>query len=572
MKEFKLKNTPADNVEVEGNETVKLPNDLTFQFNGPDHSNGGIDTYLPDSSKIFSKRIKLSKEVVSEILGKDSKKMSPAELSKKFDTTKYFEIMNSPLYDEKSKKTAQIMFEKNKASQETIFAAQEMTKTKQPLQKEMFKLGGMKYPNGGFTNVKGFTNVPITDSLGFSTMDPDPNKTGAYANLNNQTYQLSGKDETGVPFDLLTHPFITQGIYKNYEYDGKNDSVIRDYQKKMMGLDDSGKSLGDDTSKTRQKTYLDFYFNSGMQPWKHSRPLYGEIDGKKTILTKDNYEKASNVDYSPIVDGDTDYQQIMSYISPLGKPNKPGVVNPLETPMKPVVSNEHMSIPEVSTSGPGVLDKTKGHDIQDVVNGSQQAYLLSQLLNLKKKNPYYTHAPLDIAYTRFEPTNTKAQERGFNQAKESIMNSGLPEQVKQAQLAQLYGKMQDSIGQNTIQNVQGDLANDNNNIQLFNQVNNANNQDRVRANYQYVQEDDRAQFMKEAQAEEIKKNMFNMWRQSAMNKSDISLVNELSSRYNFDPKLVKAVYEQGKGTKPDYSVLDAVLAMQNFYKTKDTKE
>lgn len=191
-----------------------------------------------------------------------------------------------------------------------------------------------------------------------------------------------------------------------------------------------------------------------------------------------------------------------------------------------------------------------------------QADLLGQLLSLHKKTPYYTYSPKNVAYTRFEPINTRAQERAFNSAKESIMNSNLPEQVKQAQLAQLNANLQDQVGNVALQNQQGDLANDNRNIEVYRDAMNFNTADRVRANYQYTAENDRAEFLKQAQAQEIKNNMYEIWRKSAENKTNLSMINELSQRYKFDPNQIKAIYQNGKGMNNDFSVLDAIMIAQ----------
>lgn len=590
MKNYKVKNTPQDNVEVEGGETVKLPNYSTFKFEGNSHAEGGIDTYLPEGSMVFSDKVKLPKEVVSAILGKQvNKKKTPAELSKQFDTTKYLAIINDKkgLYDDKAKKTAEVMLQKNLTAQDSIFTAQEAIKEGINTSPEFFSYGGRieKYQDGGlFENTPKFEDYPIKlsalDTLGFSTEDPDPTKSGHYINLNGKTYKLGNKNEGDtLPFDLITHPYITDGIYKNYEFNGKNASIIKDYQQKMLGLDSNNKNLSDEQSVTRQKNYLDFYFKSGMVPWNHSKPLYGNINGQRTQLTPENYSTASDIDFSPIVDGDTDYQQLLSYGLPLISDesqalkfkNKPVNTLPQVNPVLQSGNNLTLNTPPINTTPEE--GNNSFFSIQDRINGVAQADLLGQLLSLYKKPAEYTFAPKNVAYTRFEPINTRAQERAFNSAKESIMNSNLPEQVKQAQLAQLNANLQDQIGNVALQNQQGDLANDNRNIEVFRTAYDFNTAEKARANYQYRVDNDRAEYLKQAQAQEIKNNMHEIWRKTAENKTNLSMINELSQRYKFDPNTIKAIYQKGKGANNDFSVLDAILiAQQQNQQTASKKE
>ncbi|NDB86625.1 MAG: hypothetical protein EB127_28620, partial [Alphaproteobacteria bacterium] len=117
------------NVEVENLETVKLPNGELNKFEGPSHAQGGIPTNLPEGSKIFSHYLKPDPKIVETVLGKKAKPgLSYADLSKKFPTKKWENILNNPDADSFQKNTAQVKLEKNKAMLETIFQAQELDK------------------------------------------------------------------------------------------------------------------------------------------------------------------------------------------------------------------------------------------------------------------------------------------------------------------------------------------------------------------------------------------------------------------------------------------------------------
>jgi hypothetical protein len=58
--------TAKSKVEVEGEETAKLPDGGFIDFEGPSHEEGGINTNLPVGTDIFSKRIKIGGETMAE--------------------------------------------------------------------------------------------------------------------------------------------------------------------------------------------------------------------------------------------------------------------------------------------------------------------------------------------------------------------------------------------------------------------------------------------------------------------------------------------------------------------------
>jgi hypothetical protein len=123
------------NALVEGGEVMQTPDGVTQNITGEKHSDrpdgmGGTLLNLPTNTKIFSKKTKLDKNVVSDILErKVNKKMSPADIAKKFDTKKYEKVLLDPTSDQLAKRTASIMKEKNEASLNKLFAIQESMKS-----------------------------------------------------------------------------------------------------------------------------------------------------------------------------------------------------------------------------------------------------------------------------------------------------------------------------------------------------------------------------------------------------------------------------------------------------------
>ena len=87
--------------EVEGEETAVLPDSELVKFKGKKHKDGGIKVDLPNGTRIYSEYSTAPQEIVEQVLGKKTKgKMSYAELSKKFPTKPYMEILENEKSDE----------------------------------------------------------------------------------------------------------------------------------------------------------------------------------------------------------------------------------------------------------------------------------------------------------------------------------------------------------------------------------------------------------------------------------------------------------------------------------------
>lgn len=118
--------------EVEGEETAVLPDSELVKFKGKKHDQGGIKVDLPNGTRIYSEHTKAPSEIVEQVLGKKVKgKMSYADLSKKFPTKNYMEILDNPDSDQYQKNSAQIKLMNNLSKLDTIFFAQEQEKKTQ---------------------------------------------------------------------------------------------------------------------------------------------------------------------------------------------------------------------------------------------------------------------------------------------------------------------------------------------------------------------------------------------------------------------------------------------------------
>lgn len=117
IKEIGGQGTPS--VEVEGNEHIKLPNGFSQEIKGKSHSEGGIPLNLPLDSKVFSEKLKIETP---------KGKKSYADLAKKFETKKDFDMLNAKYADGIQKSTADMMIKFKNQQLENLFEMQEQNK------------------------------------------------------------------------------------------------------------------------------------------------------------------------------------------------------------------------------------------------------------------------------------------------------------------------------------------------------------------------------------------------------------------------------------------------------------
>ena len=79
--------TNSSQVEVEGEETLELPNGKTKKMKGPSHENGGIDINLPDNTLVFSDRISVDGKTMAQRKDHRQKKIARLEKKLKADNT-----------------------------------------------------------------------------------------------------------------------------------------------------------------------------------------------------------------------------------------------------------------------------------------------------------------------------------------------------------------------------------------------------------------------------------------------------------------------------------------------------
>ena len=165
------------NAEVEKQENSVAPNGQFTQFNGPDHSNGGVKTQLAPGEMVFSDRLKLGKKTF-------------AQLNKSNNTNKEDKILEDSKSGNISTRTAALMkMAKLKSSEELFIILVQLKQSKVenyakkmgvslPLmllpndQNQQYSYGGMnlpKYPDGvrfgGSEDRKTFLENKINNEL-----------------------------------------------------------------------------------------------------------------------------------------------------------------------------------------------------------------------------------------------------------------------------------------------------------------------------------------------------------------------------------------------------------------------
>ena len=134
---YSLNAVPRDqaNIEAEGGETVltDLDNDGLFglyDIKGPRHSSGGVPLNLPEQSFIFSdtKDMKLGGEDLKEFGINSRKKITPAQVSRKYDLNTYYGTYKDQFADDIQVKSAELMMDKNKKSLSKLAFVQEAKK------------------------------------------------------------------------------------------------------------------------------------------------------------------------------------------------------------------------------------------------------------------------------------------------------------------------------------------------------------------------------------------------------------------------------------------------------------
>ena len=115
--------------------------------------------------------------------------------------------------------------------------------------------------------------------------------------------------------------------------------------------------------------------------------------------------------------------------------------------------------------------------------------------------------------------------------------------------------MAEGVNQVDITNYQGNLANQNANIQRVDAARDFNAQNRNAANLNYLQSLGAARNMVDRQRQELIDRMTDRWRSRLQNQMNIQLLNQMVPNYAFNPE--GGVQYKPGSTTTDFDLLDA---------------
>lgn len=389
------------NVEVEDQETVKTPDGKLFKFEGDTHEQGGIQTQLPGGSIIFSDHIKAPQNITELVLGrKTNKKYSYADLSKKFPTQKSLNTLKNPDSDQFETNTAELTLNKNQAMLDTIFSAQEAEKMQKSNKK--FQDGGMTpdfstspFDNDSFPYVnqredyeQGKSNLPVVDY--YTYLKELPNRT----NLD------PGYEDVG----------------KSYPFDSGRGSVA----KYLFEPDGQPKTVSSATPTVQTK-----------KPTGKGRP----VKASAPVPIEDNFKASVPLPFDPLPQRDLSSIQLSSI----------NQRNPFEK--NQAVSDTEMNSDTENYPG---FAKSRGKSkfgINPKLAGTIMDIGLALSDNLNVEAPILFNNKTYPLFNRFVNFDNKEPGRNLSLSVQQIQNSNMPEQVKQAQIAQLTAQANEQQSQ-----------------------------------------------------------------------------------------------------------------------------
>ena len=389
-------------VEVEGEETVQKPNGNLYEFKGKKHSQGGIDVSLEEGSRIFSEHLKIKPEEASAILGKKvNKKLSYADLSKRFDTTKYSKILNNPNADKYEIETAKMKLAHNNSMLDLIFNAQEANKAK--TSKDKFQGGGI---------------VPTETPLGRIKRMYTPEQNVVLPEV------------TIVGNKIVRTPTVTPPIDISYEPDYTQFPIIHQEPSPTVT---TGVVLNDqrgyrENLTPKATTVLDI-----VDPNRKSRvPLPVTTVPKKTGTGKSKTNTST-----PVVTTEVPTPYTFDKIEPFA---------PL--PGREIKSLER-GVPDISDSKVTPVAPTKEEKSKwDFGIGSKLANTILDIGlaasdKLRIVNPQYRDLRKYPLFSRFVDFDDKEAGRNMALNIQQIQNSNMPEEVKQARIADINAQYRD---------------------------------------------------------------------------------------------------------------------------------
>lgn len=495
--------TPNVMIEVEGGESVMLPNGELQRFEGPKHSDGGIPVAMPEGAKIYSEHLKAPKEVIELVLGKKTKKKySYADLSKKFPTKPFEQKLQNPELDKYERQAALVKLENNRTMLETIFQAQETEKEMKNEKVQMSQnYSGMpmaqKAGQVGTIN-RQYRAEDTYNTTNLGTVAPDYGVGTVYSALATLPFTLPGALGVAAPtaagstlpmaigssrflpvafetaevvsstlapkagalalatpaatvFGQALSEFQDPTFYRDpYEFHAKpetppevklgNKGTPSDvYRKYMVVTDARPSTLG--SSPSSRGTLVPMGDGTAPKPKPKPKP--------KTTVAPKKEEKPKFVP-----------RLVISDREPPSLEDAPAELGTQRAPLEPTYNPEEVIEAvepgkEYLSQGPFIPaplpPAKKKFGISRQLSGSIFDSLMAASNRLNVDEPQYRDNRKYPMFTRFVDFEDKEVGKNYNLAMQQIMNSNMPEQAKQAQIANLNAKLQDYQGKQDLQ-------------------------------------------------------------------------------------------------------------------------
>lgn len=458
------------NAELEDDETLITPDGELQKITGKKHSEGGEEVSLPGGTRIYSQYLKAPQEIVKEVLGKESKKkMSYADLSKKFPTQPYIDILDDPKSDDYQKTTAQIKLANNLGRLDTIFFAQE--KEKEINDNVTFQHGGIKkYQMAGMTPSQGFQSAPVQYYPYFSK---DKGTTG-YFNFSDISNRFQNTPVENVVVDPTTKSMFMRRSDGSYDYVGKQPDTFpkQTQSNSTIPTTEYGKGLYS-TPLTRTPTTST---NVPPTPLTFFRPVVEEeyVPQVPTDLQLVVPEKTKTYELPEVVVSGRRTKSRPKTKSNVTQPNSPTPTPEVpqydlwQTPLPlevlpqrnvPVVSiGNSEEVNQVVPNPEQVADIIIGQDDKDYPGTPKRDFkfgispeLAGTIADiglalgdkLRVSEPTYYNRQKTPLFTRFVDFDDKEVQRMYDKNIQQIQQSNMPESVKQAQINELTSKYQD---------------------------------------------------------------------------------------------------------------------------------
>lgn len=473
--------------EVEGDETAVLPDSELVEFKGKKHKDGGIKVDLPNGTRIYSEYSTAPAEIVEQVLGKKTKgKMSYADLSKKFPTKPYMEILSDEKSDEYERNGAQLKLMNNLSKLDTIFYAQEAEKKNNG---DTFQMGGQFGGSGAGVDFDWTSGQPLDINFPMN-----PSTLIWKATDKNRPFSFSQEQTGGDQSD--------ENVYsrKYIPLHGDSQSVQIVPQVRSKQSNKRTKPVLDLTG--ADSDLLEIPLPFGQLPMADNQVVSQEIQAPETAPT---LNQGDSQDYS----FDENSQQISE-----------------DDKDFPLRSKENRF---------GISSKLAG-TIADI------GLALSDKLRVSEPTLYDRRKyPL---FTRFVDFDDKEVQRMYDKGIQQIQNSNLPEAQKQAQISELLSKYQDYQGKvdyNNLQRYEAKREGDTNKLQ---QYLNQNIDIKVADTQDYKERKSRVEDLKNQFLAQRKSRVVNSLKAYADYADKINMANQLyTDNYTINPISGKINYK-----------------------------